>query len=90
MKRPYDEAAYRAAVDVLAHGVTPCAYCGARATSPDHVPALCDHDHTRVGDCCRLVPSCRSCNYRRGAALGNRRRRRSSNRRLAPGSGWVR
>lgn len=87
--RPYGERAYRAALDVLAHGVTPCAYCGAQATQADHVPALAEHEHTRVGECCQLVPACRRCNYRRGAALGNRRRRATSPNRLAPGSGWA-
>lgn len=85
----YGEAAYRAALEVLASTVVPCAHCGrARATSPDHVPPLCEHDHSRVGECCSLVPSCGPCNLARGAAAGNRRRRARSTRRLAPGLGW--
>lgn len=88
MSRPYGEAAYRAALDVLRHSVTPCVYCGARATSPDHVPPLAEHEHTRAGDCCQLVPACGPCNLARGAAVGNRRRRAMSPSRLTPGAGW--
>ena len=90
MRPAYAEPEYRAALDILDHGYTLCAHCRrAPATSPDHVPPLCDHVHTRVGECCRLVPSCGPCNLSRGAAAGNRRRRTISRRRLLPGSGWA-
>ena len=90
MTRPYAEADYRAARAWLAANPTPCARgCGRPATSPDHVPALADHDHVPGSGCCRLVPSCAPCNLARGAAVGNRRRRVTSRTRLAPGSGSV-
>lgn len=88
---PYAEAEYRAMRDVLEHGDVACwRRCGRRATTPDHVPALADHDHERGSGCCQLRPSCQPCNLRAGAALGNRRRRAGSRSRLAPGSGWAR
>lgn len=89
MKRAYSEREYRAALAVLRQGTTRCAYCPGVATSPDHVPPLAEHHHTRVGECCALVPACGPCNLSRGAATGNRARRRRSRQRLAPGSGWA-
>lgn len=78
--------AYRQAVRLLAAGDYRCWHgCGRRATSPDHVPALIDHDHTPGSGCCELRPSCPTCNYSSGAAVGNRRRRARS---LTPGAGW--
>ena len=91
MKRVYAEPEYRAALELLRRSDMPCCHCGARrATSPDHVPPLADHVHTRVGDCCALVPACAPCNLSRGAATGNRRRRAVAATRLLPGSGWAR
>lgn len=86
---PYADPEYRAALELLARGEHRCAYCGAVASSPDHVPAIAEHRHVRGSGCCRLVPACRRCNYGRGARLTNRRRRRSSPTRLAPGSGSL-
>jgi len=85
--KAYAEPEYRAALAVLRQGATRCSYCPAVATSPDHVPPLAEHDHVRVGVCCSLAPACGPCNLARGAAVGNRARRRRSRRRLAPGSG---
>ena len=86
--RPYGEAGYRAALDVLRHGdALPCWHgCGRRATTPDHVPALADHRHVAGSGCCQLRPSCVPCNLATGAATGNRRRRAGAG--LAPGRGW--
>lgn len=89
MKAAYAEPAYRAALVVLRQGETRCAYCLAVAVTPDHVPPLAEHEHTRVGECCHLMPACMACQLARGAATGNRRRRRLSTRRLLPGSGWA-
>lgn len=89
----YGERAYRRARAELAAGAVACVHrlegCTGRATTPDHVPAIAEHAHTAGGDCCVLVPSCASCNLKRGAALGNRRRRASSSARLRPGSGVI-
>jgi hypothetical protein len=84
----YGDPEYRAALDVLRHGDVACWHgCGRRATSPDHVPALVEHEHVRGSGCCQLRPSCAPCNIRAGVAIGNRRRRAGSRARLAPGSG---
>lgn len=89
MTRPYAEAEYRAALVVLGAGEHRCWHgCGRVATSPDHVPALADHRHVAGSGCCRLLPSCRPCQHRTGAATGNRRRRGRTVARLGPGSGW--
>lgn len=84
----YGDRAYRAARAVLARDVVPCWRCGARATTPDHVPALAEHTHVPGTSCCQLRPSCAPCNLAAGAAIGNRRRRAVSRTRLTPGGGW--
>jgi hypothetical protein len=86
----YGDAAYRAARDYLRANVVVCAWpgCNARATSPDHVPALADHPHVRGSGCCTFRALCLSHNCSAGASLGNRRRRVATRARrgLAPGS----
>lgn len=87
-RRVYGEADYRAAVAYLRAVEVACWHgCGRRASTPDHVPALADHDHREGSGCCQLRPSCQPCNVATGAAVGNRRRRAASpTARLAPGS----
>jgi len=89
----YGDSAYRVARELLRVEVVACVHrgprCTGRATSPDHVPALAEHAHVAGSGCCVLVPSCRACNYGRGAALVNRRRRRAAPARLVPGSGTL-
>lgn len=83
----YGEAAYRQAKRELRLHEHLCWHgCGRRATSPDHYPALADHDHDPGSECCALLPSCLACQSSSGAAVGNRRRRASMLQRLAPGS----
>jgi 5-methylcytosine-specific restriction endonuclease McrA len=48
-----------------------CTYCGAFATTVDHIVALADGG---TSDFENLVPSCSDCNSSRGAKLGNARR----------------
>lgn len=86
--RPYTDPEYRAALDVLRHNAVGCWRCGARATTPDHVPPLAEHVHVRGSGCCQLRPACAPCNLADGARLTNRRRRSASTSRLAAGSGW--
>jgi 5-methylcytosine-specific restriction endonuclease McrA len=48
-----------------------CHWCGAYATTVDHVvPLAIGGSH----DLANLVPACQPCNSRRGARFGNRRR----------------
>jgi hypothetical protein len=80
MPRPYGEREYRAARAYLAATPVVCAWpgCTARATSPDHVPPLIEHDHAPGSGCCVLRPLCLTHNSAAGARVGNRRRRARS------------
>src|ERR1700722_519823 len=48
-----------------------CHWCGRDADTVDHVLARCLGGGHELGN---LVPSCRGCNFRRGAEIGNRLR----------------
>lgn len=75
MTRPYGEAGYRAAGELLRRRPGPCWHgCGRTATTLDHVPALAEHCHVPGSGCCELRPACAPCNYGDGARLANRRR----------------
>jgi 5-methylcytosine-specific restriction endonuclease McrA len=50
-----------------------CWWCGRPADTVDHVRPLILGGTSELDN---LVPSCRRCNFSRGAALGNRLRRR--------------
>lgn len=60
-----------------------CRWCGARATTVDHVRPLCAGG-ARL-DPANLVAACLGCNSRRGARFSSRRRRPG----LAAGSGFL-
>lgn len=55
---------------VLASG-DPCFWCGAEATTADHVIAVADGSGSNLGN---LVPACAPCNSRRGGKRSNRTR----------------
>ena len=47
-----------------------CAHCKRRqATTLDHDPPLAMHVHREGTQCCRLIPACRDCNGKLGAAV---------------------
>lgn len=62
--RGYGHAYQQARTDLLASN-PPCAYCGAPATTADHVPPLSAFP-TPAQWRGRLVPACGPCNYSRG------------------------
>jgi 5-methylcytosine-specific restriction endonuclease McrA len=66
MGRPYDRRSWRRSKPF---GLR-CHWCGGWATEWDHLIALAQGGSS---DPSNLVPSCSSCNYRRGAELSNRR-----------------
>jgi 5-methylcytosine-specific restriction endonuclease McrA len=73
MTRPaYRSRAYATAAKKL-YG-QPCHYCGKKADTADHVPALCTFPSPELWDGV-LVPACRSCN----SSKGNQDRRRYRN-----------
>jgi hypothetical protein len=75
MTRPYGEAGYRAAAELLRRRPEPCwKGCGRTATTLDHSPPLAAHCHVAGSGCCQLLPACAPCNYGGGARLGARRR----------------
>ena len=74
--RAYNDPAYRQAKAWLARHPVTCWHdgCDAPADTLDHVPALMHHHHVRGTQCCSLLPACKACNSRHGAADGNRQR----------------
>jgi 5-methylcytosine-specific restriction endonuclease McrA len=88
MSGAYDGAWRRARRAVLDRDGHVCRWCGAPATTVDHVRALAEGGDRLELD--NLVASCGPCNYGRGARLANRRRRARGRARrgLATGSGW--
>jgi len=67
---------YREARKVLLSGNPLCAYCRVTvADTADHVPPLSSAPSPDLWDG-DLVPCCRSCNSRMGAAITNDRRRK--------------
>jgi 5-methylcytosine-specific restriction endonuclease McrA len=83
--RGYDGAWRKLRLVVLVRDGHCCAWCGALATTVDHVHPLAEGG-ARL-DPANLVACCVRCNSRRGQQVTTRRRRASS---LAPGSGFVR
>ncbi len=70
----YNDPEYRAARRQLkAHPDIQCWECGQPAVTPDHQPALHEHDHRRGTPCCRLLPHCRACSNKQGAGITNTR-----------------
>src|SRR5262245_53273235 len=69
-KRAYNEAGYRRAKRLLSGAGVPCAHCKVElATTLDHYPPLAMHKHRAGSGCCRLIPSCASCNAEGGVAV---------------------
>lgn len=82
-QRGYDAAWQRVRLVVLERDGHRCRWCGARATTVDHVRPLCAGG-ARL-DPANLVAACVRCNSRRGARYSSRRRRPT----LAAGSGFL-
>lgn len=71
MGSPYQTKRYRRMRALVAAGGQTCHYCGAAATTVEHLEPV-----ATSGGAGPLVPACAPCNYGRGARLGNRLRRR--------------
>jgi 5-methylcytosine-specific restriction endonuclease McrA len=84
----YDAAWRRVRLVVLERDEHRCRWCGAEATTVDHVRALADGGARLDPD--NLAASCGACNYARGARVANRRRRARGRARsgLTAGTGW--
>jgi len=89
MRRPGCGKDYERARAVLLASHPPCVYCGAPATTADHVPPLCELPPGQWRG--RLVPACLRCNQRRGGwrLVNARRRRRAVERVAAPAPSRV-
>jgi len=67
-ERGYNATYRRLRLQVLATG-EPCAWCGGRADTADHLIPLAYGGQNELDN---LVPSCSRCNYRRGGRLAHR------------------
>ncbi|MBO0743664.1 MAG: hypothetical protein J2P43_01500, partial [Candidatus Dormibacteraeota bacterium] len=71
MGHPYGSRYRRIKAMMLGPGV-PCAHCRRRlATTLDHDPPLGTHRHQGGTGCCRLIPSCESCNKSGGSMVAD-------------------
>ena len=71
--RRLDNPTYKANRKQLLAGNPPCYWCGAPASEADH---LIEHDRGGTDDLTNLVPACKPCNGRRGAAYKNKAKKK--------------